>query len=107
MQDCAINDYVRPAISALRSDSKEQRVAPARTLVESWRASLPALMQEIAELPKGPVSSWPASDRQYATALSDTVKTILATTDQAIQAFRQCDSDRVIKPLAWAPAGLK
>jgi hypothetical protein len=105
VQDCAVNDYVRPAIAALRTDKNEQRIATGRKLVESWRGSLTALMQEISQLPKGPVSSWSAAEKQYATALTDTMKTILATTDQAIQAFRQCDSDRVVKRLAWAARG--
>jgi hypothetical protein len=99
--ECRVSDYVKPAISALRSDTSDKRPL-ARTLVESWRASLPALMQEISELPKGPVASWSQSEKQYAAALTDTVKTILATTDQAIQVFRQCDNDRVVKALAWA-----
>jgi hypothetical protein len=103
--DCSVGDYLRSTISVLRTDDAIQRVAAARRLVESWRVSLPTLMQEIERLPKGRVTAWSAADKQYAIALTETVKTILATTEQAIQAFRQCDNERIVKTLAWAARG--
>ena len=41
-------------------------------------------------------------DRQFATSLLDVVQTILASTNLAIQSFRQCRDDTIIKRLAWA-----
>jgi hypothetical protein len=100
--DCEAVDYLRSELSDLKSNSTEQRVTAARKFVENWKVGLPTLMKEIEKLPSGPVDSWSTSDRDYATALTETAKTILNTTDQAISKFRRCDNDRITKSLAWA-----
>ena len=105
VQDCRVAEYLQPTLEALKSADKDQRISAARTLVEGWRASLPNLIREIETFRRGQVSAWEPAERQYATIVTDTVKTILASTDQAIQFFRQCDNDRVIKRLAWAARG--
>lgn len=101
-QDCRTVEYLQPTIDLLKSDNNDQRVSAARTLVDSWKVSLPSLMRVIEQFDRlDDVNSWTPLDKQYATLVTETIKTILVSTNLAIQAFRQCDNDKVIKTLSW------
>ena len=77
----------------------------ARALIENWQVSLPALMAAIEAMQKTEASTWESAERRQMVFLVGVVKTILASKSQSIQLFRQCDSDRTIKPLVWAARG--
>lgn len=104
---CQVAAYLQPMIEQLKSNSKDRRMTAGRTLVQSWRASLPNLIAAIATLPDSPVSRWSPSDKDYATNLTDVVRTILSSSNEAIRLFRDChiDKSHVIKVLAWAARG--
>ena len=103
---CETSELTTIALKTARSGDEKARIAAARAFFENWRANLPGLMKELDLLSEqGKISSWSASDLQYATFLTDVVKTILSVNDQAIPLFRACDNERIIRLLVWASRG--
>ncbi len=102
---CESSALVQYQIKNLAASDEKVRVSATRTLIENWRSTLPGLIAEIQQLKKTPASTWPESEQQRAVYLTEIVKTILASSDQSIALFRQCDNDRVVKFLIWATRG--
>jgi hypothetical protein len=103
---CGKNDFMAASIGVARSANATVRTSTLKTVAESWQFSLPELMREIERMKRvRPGSAWDKPDLEWSTAITGTVKTILASYDQAIPLFRKCDDEGVIKPLVWAARG--
>jgi hypothetical protein len=99
--DCRPLEYLQPSVENLRLENADSKLSVARDLVAGWRSTLPVLMANVRKLPAGPVSAWQQSDRDFAARLLEVIQTILASTNQGIQLFRQCRDDVIIKRTVW------
>jgi hypothetical protein len=99
-------DWVQPAIDIAKSPEKEAqaRVDAMALLTERWKDSLPILIQNIDAYYRAD-SDPAAEDVAGLLPLTDLAVTIVLNKDGAIEDFRQSDTDKTIKLLAWATRG--
>ncbi len=101
---CEISDLGRSSIDTLKTtnDKANTGITTAKLLIDNWRITLASLMKEIEEVdPLDQPRAW----KPYIAEIVNIVKTVLANNDQAIPLFRECRTDRTIKPLVWAARG--
>jgi hypothetical protein len=89
----------------MRAGDEPSRLAAAASLVQIGKDALPALMAAIPEPMRHNAESnaWPQKD--FATALAEVIRAIVAGGREPILQFRQCTTDAIIKPLIWASRG--
>jgi hypothetical protein len=102
---CGIDSRTRATLESIKSAADDDSVAAARALIDNWQVNLPTLMNAIEAMRMTEASTWGPPERQQTTFVVGVVKTILASKNQAIPLFRQCDSGRTVKPLIWAARG--
>ena len=98
---------VTSALRALHASDEPTRLAAAAQLGQIGRGALPPLMAAIPEDMRhnAGANAWPPAQRDFAIVLTDVIRAILAGDSQAILRFRDCTTDAIIKPLAWAARG--
>jgi hypothetical protein len=98
---------VASALRSLHGSDDASRLAAAAALGQIGRAALPALMAAIPENMRhnAGANAWPPAQRDFAIVLTDVIRAILSGDSQAILRFRDCTTDAIIKPLAWAARG--
>ena len=101
-------DWIQPAIDAAKSPERDAqtRVDAVAKLVDGWKDSLPVLIQNIDAYYRSDVGSpYTQDDVASLLPLTDIVVSIVLNKDGAVQAFRNADTDKTIKILAWATRG--
>ena len=98
---------IASAVRSLQATDDKARLAVAAALGQIGKDALPALMAAISESMhhNAQPSKWPAAERDFAILLTDVTRAILSGDRQAILRFRQCTTDAIVKPLAWAARG--
>ena len=98
-------DWLEMAIGTAKSPAKDTqaRIDAAEFLTENWRDSLPSLIQDIDAYYRPDIEP-PYMDEDIASLLPliSLVKVILRDEGDAVEVFRQYDTDKTIKLLAWA-----
>jgi hypothetical protein len=103
---CNTDELTRLTLSTIRSASRDVQTKAATSFLQNWSSSLPGLLNEIAQIKPSQLNKMEPAELQWVILVTDLVKAMLASNDQAIRLFRQCPiRQTAIKILAWAARG--
>lgn len=97
-----VPENLQRALDALKSPSGGDRLNAANALTANWQASLPGIVAALdAALIEGRVPPYSEADAEALLPLTDVARTIVVNIDGGIVAFRELNSEKTIRLLAW------